>query len=267
MTRHIALGMLTPSSNTVLEPMTARILAPHPHITAHFSRFPVTQIALTPTALRQFDPAPILDAARLLADAHVDVIAWNGTSAAWIGFDSDERLCAAITRETGIPATSSVLALNAALHALGARTLGLVTPYTSDVQSRIVATYRAAGIKVLAERHLNDPGNYSFARFQEPDILPLLHAVAAAAPDAVTALCTNLRATPLAPAFEAETGIPLLDSIAVTLWHMLHLAGIGPARIQGWGRIFATGLQPTPHIPPYNPRLPRPPGTLPHPPR
>lgn len=254
----IRLGMLTPSSNTVLEPMTARILAPHPHITAHFSRFPVTQIALTPTALRQFDPAPILDAARLLADAHVDAIAWNGTSAAWIGFDSDERLCAAITRETGIPATSSVLALNAALKSLNARTLGIVTPYTSDVQARIVANYRAAGIAIPAERHLNDPGNHSFARFQPPDILPLLLAVAASRPHAVTALCTNFRATTLAPTFETQTGIPLLDSIAVTLWHMLHITGTDPSLIQGWGRIFALPYMPAP--------LPHP-GTLAHPPR
>ena len=29
----------------------------------------------------------------LLAHAKVDVIAWNGTSASWLGFDRDERLC------------------------------------------------------------------------------------------------------------------------------------------------------------------------------
>ncbi len=140
MTR-IRLGMLTPSSNTVLEPMTARMLEGLPEVSVHFGRFRVTRIALSDDALRQFDPAPMLDAARLLADAKVDVIAWNGTSAGWLGVDSDLRLCEAITAATGIPATSSVLALNQALALLGARSLGLVTPYTTDVQERIVATY------------------------------------------------------------------------------------------------------------------------------
>ena len=87
------LGMLTPSSNTVLEPMTAAMLAALPDVTAHFSRFRVTEIALTPQALGQFDHDEILRAAELLAHAKVDVIGWNGTSASWLGFDRDERLC------------------------------------------------------------------------------------------------------------------------------------------------------------------------------
>ena len=237
MTR-IRLGMLTPSSNTVLEPATARLLAGLPHVTAHFSRFRVTAIGLSEAARRQFDPAPILAAARLLADAHVDTIAWNGTSAGWLGFDSDERLCAAITAETGIPATSSVLALNKALDGLGARTLGLVTPYTADVQARIVANYAAHGVAVVAERHLGDPGNYSFAQYEEPAIAVLLRAVAEARPEAITALCTNFRATALAAVLEAETGIPVLDSIAVAVWRSLRLAGVAPGRVKGWGRLF-----------------------------
>lgn len=234
------LGMLTPSSNTVLEPTTARMLAGLPDVTAHFSRFPVTKIGLSAAARRQFDPAPMLAAARLLADAHVDAIAWNGTSAGWLGFNTDERLCAAITAETGIPATSSVLALNEALRGLGARTLGLVTPYTADVQARITANYAAAGITVTAERHLDDPGNYSFAQYGEPEIAELLRDVARARPDAMTALCTNFRATTLAPALEAECGVTVLDSIAVTVWQSLRLAGVPTARVQGWGRLFAT---------------------------
>ncbi len=242
MTR-IRLGMLTPSSNTVLEPATAALLHGLPDVTAHFARFRVTRIALTPDALQQFDTAPILEVARLLADAHMDVIAWNGTSAGWLGFDSDERLCAAITAETGVPATSSVLALNEALRRLGATAMGLVTPYTTDVQARIVANYAASGVRITAERHLGDPGNFSFAQYDPPEIAALVRAVAqpgqGGAPQAVAALCTNMRATGLAAALEHEIGVPLLDSIAVTVWRSLEMAGVQPARVQGWGRLFA----------------------------
>ena len=120
------LGMLTPSSNTILEPVTAAMLADVPGVTAHFSRFPVTEIALSPAALGQFDDAPILRAAELLAHARVDVIAWNGTSAAWIGFDSDERLCERITAATGLPARTTVLAYRALFRRLGVGRVGLV---------------------------------------------------------------------------------------------------------------------------------------------
>ena len=50
----ILLGMLTPSSNTVLEPVTAAMIAGLPEVSAHFSRFPVTEIALSERALKQF---------------------------------------------------------------------------------------------------------------------------------------------------------------------------------------------------------------------
>jgi maleate isomerase len=243
----IRLGMLTPSSNTVLEPTTAAMLAGLPDVTAHFGRFRVTRIALATEALAQFDPAPVLQAASLLADAHMNVIAWNGTSAGWLGFDSDERLCAAITAATGARATSSVLAINDALDALGARTIGLVSPYTPDVQDRIVANYAASGRPIIAERHLNDPGNYSFAQYEEPQVAGLVREVAAARPDAIVILCTNMRGARAVPQLERELGIPVLDSIAVTLWKCLALAGVAPGRVQAWGQIFAlqqTGASP-----------------------
>ena len=58
MTGSIRLGMLTPSSNTVLEPVTAAMVAGLPGVSAHFSRFRVTEIALTGDALAQFDDRP-----------------------------------------------------------------------------------------------------------------------------------------------------------------------------------------------------------------
>ncbi len=239
MTR-IRLGMLTPSSNTVLEPVTGRILAGLPEVSAHFSRFRVTRIGLSADALQQFEPAPVLEAARLLGDAHMDCIAWSGTSASWLGFDSDRLLCAAITAATGAPATSAVLALNDALARLGARRIGLVTPYTADVQAQIVANYAAAGIDVAAERHLGDPGNYSFARYEESEVAALVRDVAGVGCDAIAILCTNFRGAGVAAELEAELGLPVLDSVALTVWASLRMAGVAPARVQGWGALFGT---------------------------
>ena len=77
--------MLTPSSNTVLEPVTAAMVAELPEVSAHFSRFRVTEIAMSDDALAQFDDGVILAAAELLSHAKVDTIAWNGTSSGWLG--------------------------------------------------------------------------------------------------------------------------------------------------------------------------------------
>jgi maleate isomerase len=198
MTRRIRLGMLTPSSNTVLEPVTTAIIAGLPEVSAHFGRFRVTEIALSGSALAQFDDAPILAAAELLSHAKVDVIAWNGTSSGWLGFEADERLCRRITEATGIPATTSMLALNELLALMGVKRLGYVTPYTDDVQARIVANYAALGHGCAGERHLGLRDNFSFAEVEEETLRAMARAVAAERPEALAVICTNLRAAPLA---------------------------------------------------------------------
>src|SRR6266516_6349834 len=144
MTSRVFLGMLTPSSNTVLEPVTTAMISALPEVTAHFSRFKVTEIALSGPALAQFDDSEILRAAELLAHAKVNVIAWNGTSSGWLGFERDWQLCERITASTGIRASTSVLAFREIFQRTGAPSIGLVTPYTDDVQARIISNWRAS---------------------------------------------------------------------------------------------------------------------------
>jgi maleate isomerase len=232
------IGMLTPSSNTALEPITTMMLAGLPEVTAHFGRFRVKTIALSDTALSQFDDSNILAAADLLSDAELHAIAWNGTSSSWLGFESDELLCKRITERTGIPAGTSVLAINEILRATGARDIAFVTPYTDDVQERINANYAKAGFNVVAERHLGLSHNFSFSEVTEEEIIAMTREVAKAKPQAIIPLCTNLRSAPLVEALEKETGIPIYDSISTAVWKCLKLSGVNPKRVQGWGRLF-----------------------------
>ena len=245
MTRQTRVGMLTPSSNTALEPITSAMLAGIADVSVHFSRFRVTEIALSEAALRQFDDSEILRAAELLAHAKVDVIAWNGTSASWLGFERDERLCERITASTGIRACTTVLAYRDLFQRLGIARIGLVTPYRRDVQDRIVANWGSEGLHCVAERHLSLQDNFSFAEVPEAEVSRLIEEVVREGCDAVAVLCTNMRGAGVAPRLEAELGVPIFDSIAVTLWACLVATGVDPARIQGWGRLFAIPVSPT----------------------
>jgi maleate isomerase len=238
MLRTPRLGVLTPSSNTALEPLTSALAACIPGCSAHFSRFKVTEIALSTQALGQFDDSQILTAAELLADAKVDVIGWSGTSSGWLGFDADRRLVERIRERTGIVATTAVLALNELLALRGVKRLALVTPYTEDVQQKIVDNYRRIGIEVVAERHLGIRVNHDFAEVAPDRLLDLMREVATAKPEAITTFCTNLRAAPLAEAVEAELGVPLLDTVSTTVWGLLRAAGADPAQVSGWGGMF-----------------------------
>ena len=238
MNRPIRLGVLTPSSNTALEPLTSAIVAAVPGASAHFSRFTVTEIALDARALGQFDDSKILAAAELLADANVDAIGWSGTSSGWLGFDRDRLLCERIRERTGIVATTAVLALGELLALKGMRRLALVTPYTDDVQRKIIENYAAVDIEVVAERHLGIRTNHAFADVEPGRLRALIGEVAQAKPDAITTFCTNLHAAPLADEVERSLGIPLLDTVSTTVWGLLRAAGANPALVKGWGELF-----------------------------
>jgi maleate isomerase len=235
----VRLGMLTPSSNTALEPITSAMLSALPHVSAHFARFTVTEIALSEQALGQFDTSHILSAACQLADARVDVIAWNGTSAGWLGFERDVELCRQIAEATGIPATTSVLALNDIFAKTGVRRFGLVSPYIEDVQRQIVNNYAALGLECVAAQHFGLRDNFSFAEVSETQLSSAMRETALVGPDAVTTFCTNLHAAHLVRAFEATTGIPAYDTVATAVWKSLRIAGVETHALASWGRLFA----------------------------
>lgn len=237
-TKRTFLGMLTPSSNTILEPVTCAMLADVPGVSAHFARFRVTEISMGDRALNQFDNAPILEAARLLADARVHAVAWNGTSGGWLGFERDRDLCAQIKKETGIPATSSVLALADIFRKTGVTRYGLVTPYLDEIQTKILENFSREGFACAAERHLRDPGNFSFSEVTGDTIADMVRAVAKDKPQAISIFCTNMVGAPLVEALERETGIPIYDTVATAVWDSMRIAGVDPARVKGWGRLF-----------------------------
>ncbi|EJN02667.1 aspartate/glutamate racemase family protein [Herbaspirillum sp. YR522] len=238
MTRRTLLGMLTPSSNTTLEPVTTAMIADIAEASAHFGRFRVTEIALSNQALSQFDDSEILRAAELLSHAKVGSIGWNGTSSGWLGFDADERLCRRITDATGIAACTSVLALNEIFDITGVKRFGLVTPYLDEVQAAIIKNYGGAGYECVSERHLRQQDNFSFSEVGADQLRAMVREVARDKPQAITIFCTNLRGAPLVEELEREVGIPIYDTISTVVWKSLRQAGADPSRIRGWGSLF-----------------------------
>jgi maleate isomerase len=239
--RPTRIGMIVPSSNTCLEPQTYRMLGDRTDVTVHFTRIEVTRIALDAGSDRQFDVRPMVAAAELLRTAEVDVVAWNGTAGSWLGPDADRALTAEITAATGVPATTSTLAYLDAFSAFGVRRVGLLTPYTADVNEAIGARYAAEGTVVVGERHLGLSVNEEFARVPAEELVPLSRELAeapGARPDALAYVCTNLHGAPVVELVEAETGLPVLDSVAVTLWRCLTAAGAAPLQPR-WGRLLA----------------------------
>jgi maleate isomerase len=231
--------MLTPSSNTTLEPLTSRMAAAaEGAVDVHFSRFRVTAITTDVAGRAQFAPAPMMEAARLLADARVDVIVWNGTSGGWEGVDADRRLVRTIEEELGTPATTGTLATLDALRALGVRRYGLVVPYVEEIAAAIRRTFAGEGFECAGWTAEGLTTNWDFATVAPSRIADRCRSLAPADPDAIAVFCTNLPGAPAVEEVERDLGIPVLDSVATCLWGALRTAG-APTTVPGWGRLLA----------------------------
>lgn len=245
----IRLGVLVPSSNTALEPLTSAILSTLNNVSAHFSRFEVTEISLSEQALSQFDDSKIIEAAKLLQHAHVDVIGWSGTSSGWLGLEADDRLCKRIEEATGIKATTSVIGLCNILHEVmkdgdSKARFGLVTPYLDEVQKKVLETFGKAGYEVVAESHLNRKVNVEFADITEEELDQQVVEVVQKMEDEpvkiVSTFCTNLRAAQSASYWENKfPGLIVADTVATVIWDMLRIAGVDITDLRGWGSIFS----------------------------
>jgi maleate isomerase len=231
--------MITPSSNTCLEPVTYRLLAGRRDVTAHFARVGVTRIALDAHADNQFSSTAMSTAARQLGDAKVDAVVWNGTAGSWLGVDHDRTLVETLGDAGGAPATTSTLALLDACRAYGVTRLGLATPYTGDVNERVGKVFAAEGIEITADSALGLSDNEAFAAVPVDRVAAQLRSVAGGA-DAVAVLCTNVHGAELAEPLEAELGVPVLDSVAVTLWNALTIVG-STSPITGFGTLLRDG--------------------------
>jgi maleate isomerase len=235
--QRVFIGTITPSGNTVVERITLGIVRDLPEVSAHFSRTPV---------FGSSDPSPdryaaegFLAAARLLAHAAPNVLVWNGSKGAGIGFDHDRALVDTIRSETGIVATTSILGMESLLRTRGITRVAVVTPYSDEGQRKTIECLAREGYECLAEAHAGLADNLSYASVPLEKIASMVRQVAAAKPQAVLCLCTNFPAAVVVAPLEAELGLPIYDTTALGAWHALRLAGVdtSPAAAR-WGSLF-----------------------------
>jgi len=231
------IGVITPSSNTVLEPTIGRLADRSvPAVATHFSRVRVTAIDLGPERLRQFDSAAMVESARLLGDLEPNVIIWAGTSGGWLGVEHDRRVADAIESATTVRATTTTLANVELLRLHGIERVGFATPYVPEVCDAIQRTYitlgfgvEISGEGVSVNREIASIGQDRFAR--------QVRELAARGCQAISVYCTNVDFAEEADRIERELEVLVLDSVSVSYWGAVRLAG-QPVRIEGYGRIF-----------------------------
>lgn len=126
-------------------------------------------------------------------------------------------------------------ATQAALRHVGARRIGLVSPYSASIAADMQAAFEAAGIEVPRAISFGEEVEANVARIDPLSIAAAARAVAAGGGiDAVFLSCTNLRTLGLIEGLEDELGLPVISSNLALAWHMASVAGAGGALSGGY---------------------------------
>ena len=230
------IGLIVLATDNTIEHEWRVLLGGLPGVASYQSRI-LNDNQITPETLRAMEPRIADAAALILPGQRLDAIAFGCTSAAMaIG---EERVFARIHEaRPGAACTTPVTAAFAAFRALGARRIGVLTPYRADV-NRIVADYiRARGFEVPVFGSFNEASDLRVSTITPASILAGVEAIRGrAAIDAVFVSCTSVRLAEAAAEIEATTGLPVTSSNHAMAWHALRLAGITDP-LPHWGRLF-----------------------------
>ena len=227
------IGMILPSSNTVVEPVCIAMAARVPAVQVHFARFALTAMKVDNPAAAYYDSGALLGAAKLLADARCEVICWNGSAGGLVGFERDGQLCDEIRAATGIVATTSSLALADTFVRTGVKRFAMVTLNPPDMNLTIRATFAAAGFECVADTHRNDiTDNFAMAQVAPEEIASMAATCVNGSPvrpDALIIYGTNTRGASVATGLQERLGLPVYDSVAWGMVGALHMLSIDAA--------------------------------------
>jgi maleate isomerase len=224
-------GLLVPSSNTVMEPDLWRALPPD--ATLHTARMYLEDT--TPEGEHRMLDEHVLPAARDLATARPDLIVFGCTSAGALrGNGYDAELCRRISDLSGVPTVSVIASVRRAIAASGARRVGVVTPYVDALNQRIKESVEADGVEVAGIAGLGISDNFEIAAVQVEEILDFAgRTLRGLAIDLAFVSCTNFPAMGALPELERRLGLPVVTSNQAAIAAVLALLDAAPARQGG----------------------------------
>jgi maleate isomerase len=231
----LRLGVVVPSGNVIAEPQITAMLPAG--VAPYFTRLP----------LRGSSEAELsamldgLDAATgLLADALVDLLVFHCTAVTTSSPTLGGSVAARMTAATGIRATSTADALVAALRALSAHRIVLLSPYVPAPHQREVEFLRWHGFHVIADAALGIDSNAEMAALHPAELFDFVVRHQHPEADSYLVSCTALRSAEIIAPLEAELGRPVITSNQAMVWHALRLGGLEDT-VDRYGALLHTG--------------------------
>ena len=196
---------------------------------------------VTPQTLAAMEPLLTDTASRILPGDRLDVLAYGCTSASVVlGADRVSQRLAEAKPDT--PVSNPISAAFAAFDALGARRIGVLTPYRRDVNEQVRAYITRHGYEVPVFGSFNEEMDPVVATIDEDSLVSAIDTIRAGHEiDAVFVSCTSVRLANAVASIEERTSLPVTSSNHAMAWHCLRLAGIGDT-VADRGRLFTLPL-------------------------
>ncbi|MFI5011047.1 MAG: Asp/Glu racemase [Hyphomicrobiales bacterium] len=231
-----ALGLLVLETDQTIED-EFRFLLPETGVALYGARLH-NDARITPETLALME-ARVEPTVRLLPAAELGAIGFACTSGALV--IGEEKIAGRIREaRPGARVTDPVTAARAALGALGARRIALLTPYVRRINESLRAALQARGMAIPVMGSFNQEDDNVVARVTPGSLADAIIRVGRSdACDAVFVSCTSLRVARIVETVEAELGKPVTSSNHALAWHMLRLAGYAKP-LRGRGRLFLT---------------------------
>jgi maleate cis-trans isomerase len=225
-------GLLIPASNTTVE--VEFCAAMPPTCSLHFARLNM------PTADRAgwlLQDADIDYQSRLLGTARVEMLLLGQTSASFFAPDYDDTVRARMQHHSGRPATTAALAVVAALRALGAERISMVSPFQEEVAALGVAYFATHQLEVVHQESFALRDNDSISRISPDHIFEAALRADTPRTQAVLIPGGNFRGLALIPRLEAALGKPVVTTNQAGMWTLLRQCGESTA-MPGMGKLF-----------------------------
>jgi len=234
-------GVAVPSTNTIVEP-EFHAMAP-PGVTNHTSRFLIPNMDLHSDAdfeqLVATIKATLDDAIDGLTPAGPDhIIVGISAESFWDGTDGAAQLQERLEAKAGCTLTLGSAAARAALEAVGAKRLGVVTPYWPVADERVRDYFGECGFEIAALKGLKANSPVNIAEQSEETLRQAMIQVNRPEVDTIIQVGTNLGMAKLAAEAERWLGKPVLAINTALYWHALRQNGIND-KIPGWGSLLS----------------------------
>jgi maleate isomerase len=234
-TKTYRIGQIVPSSNTTMETevpamLHAAIMDVDVDFTFHSSRAPMKTVSKEQlTAMNGHMSRCALE----LTDARMDVIAsaclvaimCQGPGYHRETVETLREVCKLDSPNTEI--VTSAGALIESLHAVGAKKVSIITPYTKALTKLVSAYIENESIEVVDAISLEVSDNLAVGKLDPMNLLDVVSKLSTSSADAVVlSACVQMPSLPALGLVQKKIEVPVMSSAAATVFRILQVLGL-----------------------------------------